>query len=254
MLSISIRVQSPSGSLESLQLPADCTVANLFEVIAKNFKLPLDTFDLLWGYPPTVCSLPGDFLISNRLSANERIKVQLSDKRGKQAYSDPSTTPSTKNKGLKSKSQAQKPSPKSSGIKSSSRKSSSSLNTPQSTTFGAQIMTLTGKLHSNTSSRNHSISSSARIRKTRTSRVKGESTDICEALVSAVSSGSGSGRDKALRSVFRKAVAHQYDDVKAVARLAASYAGRYEFVEIMDSRMLGTGACTKMKVILSYLL
>lgn len=71
--------------------------------------------------------------------------------------------------------------------------------------------------------------------------------DICSALMSAAEGGAG-GRSKALRSVFRSAVAHQYNDSLAVSRLRAVFAGRYSFEESLDIRVLGTGASTKMNV------
>ncbi len=72
-------------------------------------------------------------------------------------------------------------------------------------------------------------------------------TDISVHLMEAVTGGTGR-RNKVLRDVFRKAVEHQYNSTKALARLNAVYSGNYRIEENSNVRVLGSGAVKQIDV------
>lgn len=76
-------------------------------------------------------------------------------------------------------------------------------------------------------------SSQQRRHRLRAADQAGSTEDIATHLVEAVSGGKGT-RNKVLRSVFRKAVEHEYDAVQAVARMQAVYSGQYSFENVQS--------------------
>ena len=264
-MSVSLRVKNASGTTLSIDVDLDGSVGNLKQKIAEAFKI-LTPFNILTGYPPTICSLPDDTLIQGNFTANEILRTHCTEL----ANSEPAKPAAQKKSARLSKKPATITSNSSSSnsgsgriFTSSSSSSSSSSNSNKCTTpsFGGRIMTLSGPARMKSpSSSVASARSNSRLpvtiatRKPRRSigvRNKQSSgdgkEDICSALMSAAEGGAG-GRSKALRSVFRSAVAHQYDDSLAVSRLRAAFAGRYSFEESLDNRVLGTGVSSKMNV------
>ena len=256
-------MKNASGTTLSIDVDLDESVGNLKQKIAEAFKI-LTPFNILTGYPPTICSLPDDTLIQGNFTANEILRMHSTVL----ANSEPAKPDVQKKSARLSKKPATITSNSSSSSNSGSGRivtssSSSSSNSNKCTTpsFGGRIMTLSGPARMKSpSSSVASARSNSRLpvtiatRKPRRSigvRNKQSSgdgkEDICSALMSAAEGGAG-GRSKALRSVFRSAVAHQYDDSLAVSRLRAAFAGRYSFEESLDNRVLGTGVSSKMNV------
>ena len=127
-------------------------------------------------------------------------------------------------------------------------------NSQQTNTFGARVMTLSGPVSSNNKKRGSSSSSSSSRKRSR--KGDGEASGaaagdpysgITDAMLAAVAGGS-SGQDKELRSVFRNAVANQYKSTQDVARLAATFSGKYTIEDCQESRILASGVCAKMNV------
>lgn len=262
-MSVSLRVKNASGTTLSIDVDLDESVGNLKQKIAEAFKI-LTSFNILTGYPPTICSLPDDALIQGNFTANEILRMHCTEL----ANSEPAKPDVQKKSARLSKKPATITSNSSNSgsgriVKSSSSSCSSSSNSNKCTTpsFGGRIMTLSGPARMKSpSSSVASARSNSRLPVTIATRKPRRSVgvrnkqssgdgkeDICSALMSAAEGGAG-GRSKALRSVFRSAVAHQYDDSLAVSRLRAAFAGRYSFEESLDNRVLGTGASSKMNV------
>ena len=271
-MSISLRVKDTSGFTLTIDVALDGSVSSLREKIAVAFKI-LFPYKILTGYPPTICSLPDDAPIQDNFTSNELLRIHCTElacseeakpdvlKKSARLSKKPATT---KTPAITSSSNS---SSSSSGwnvtSSSSSSSSSSSNNRSKCTTpsFGGRIMTLSGRatMKSPSSSiasnkNNPRPRASTAMRKPRSSasaRSKESSgdgkEDICSALMSAAEGGAG-GRSKALRSVFRSAVAYQYNDSLGVSRLRAAFAGRYTFEESLDIRVLGSGASSKMTV------
>ena len=245
--SATIRVKGLLGVSLSIDILLSGTVGDLKKIIADRFKL-YDGFDILWGYPPTLCNLPDDATVRGSIAANDCIRVQRLEHRDHQAEGLAANKSNTR------KVKASTPSKtiqKSSGVSSSGIKVAA---------FGSRIMSLTGAVTTSSPSlrqqkRRVSPFQPNIITSTKRKRVGSKNgatsgdgkEDICSALMSAADGGAG-GRSKALRSVFRNAVLYQYNDSLAVGRLRAAFAGRYTFEECIDARVLGTGASTKMNV------
>jgi hypothetical protein len=258
-MSVSLRVKNSSGATLSIDVDLDGSVGNLKKKIAEAFKV-LIPFNILTGYPPTICSLSDDALIQGNFTANEVLRIQctelVSSEQEIPAVQKKSSRPSKKPAAVTSSSSNDR-------IVMNSGSSSSSNNNNKCTTpsFGSRIMTLSGPARtkspsSSVASKRNNLGPPVTIATRKPRRSAGirskESSgdgkeDICSALMSAAEGGVG-GRSKALRSVFRSAVAHQYDDSLAVSRLRAAFAGRYSFEESLDIRVLGTGASSKMNV------
>jgi hypothetical protein len=261
-MSVSLRVKNSSGTTLSIDVDLDGSVGNLKKKIAEAFKV-LIPFNILTGYPPTICGLSDDALIQGNFTANEILRIQctelVSSEQAKPAVQKKSSRPSKKPAAVTSSSSSNGRIVTNSGSSSSS--SSNSSNKCTTPSFGSRIMTLSGPARTKSPSSSVAIKRNnlgppvtIATRKPRRSvgiRSKESSgdgkEDICSALMSAAEGGAG-GRSKALRSVFRSAVAHQYDDSLAVSRLRAAFAGRYSFEESLDIRVLGTGASSKMNV------
>ena len=237
---MNFRVQGPKGNQETIPLDGGNTIGDLYDAVANSFDLHDISFDLLWGYPPQLCSLDPEALLSGSINPNERIKVQLADQRGQQAQG---TSPMTTSKKRGSKKKA------SPGGGAGAAFSSSQENN----TFGARVMTLSGPASSNNKKRGSSSSSSSRKRaRNGGSESSGAAagdpySGITDALMAAAAGGS-SGQDKELRSVFRNAVANQYKSTQDVARLASTFSGKYTIEDCQESRILASGVCTQMKV------
>ena len=240
---MNFRVQGPKGNQETIPQDGGDTVGDLYDAVSNSFDLHDVSFDLLWGYPPQLCSLDPEVLLLGSINPNERIKVQLADQRGQQAQG---TSPMTTSKKRGSKKKA------SPGGGAGAAMSSSQ----PSNTFGARVMTLSGPASSNHKKRGSSSSSSSRKRARKSSGGDGESSGaaagdpysgITDAMMAAVAGGS-SGQDKELRNVFRNAVGNQYKSTQDVARLAATFSGKYTIEDCQESRILASGLCAKMKV------
>jgi hypothetical protein len=244
---LTIRVKDTKGGTQSLQVASDATIGYLRRAISECFQLT-ENFDIVWGYPPSICFLPDDTPLGGNMKSNDSIRIQLMVNRGQQAEG----IASTKKKPAGKKIKADRPT-------SSSSSGSTPTNNKNKVAFGARVMTLAGPSNINNSSSAASrkrpaprstFSGSRQKKSARGSKEKSSGNgmdDICSALMSA-SEGGASGRDKALRAVYRKAVAYQYNASIAVARLGAAFAGRYTFNEASDSRVLGSGVSTKMTV------
>ena len=233
------RVRDSSGVSASVNVLLQESIGGLRVKIAEAFDF-LEDFDILLGYPPSVCKLPHDTPIMGNISPNDCIRILRCER-----------SDTVKN------SKATSSSPKSS-IPAISSRSNSSNN--RAVGFRARIMTFTGAIvpPSPAVGRNKKraanfITTTAVSKKQKKVIGKKEATsgdgleDICGALMTAADGGAG-GCSKALRSVFRKAVAHQYNDSLAVARLRAAFAGRFSFDENLSIRVLGSGLSTEMNV------
>lgn len=237
---INIRVKDTSNVLKIITIPVDSTIGDLRTEIACQFNI-LQIFDLLWGYPPSICNLSDTTTIDGNITKNDNVRVQLSDQRGQ--AEGVGTGLLGKGKGGNKK------------AKSPSSSSSSSSNNTNNPGFGSRIATLSspsGRSRGKKRQPRPISGQPARQRRRVIDNSDVESSgdgqqDIMSALMSAAEGGGG-GRDKALRSVFRAAVHYQYDSSTAVARLSASYAGRYTFEPCENSRVLTSGESTKMKV------
>ena len=245
-MSIPIRVKDASGATMAMIVYSNTTIGSLRKEIADMFKIEY-AFDILWGYPPTVCCLTDDALIGANVASNDILRIR------KVVEENP--IPVSVAKSSQSSAKVRKATPKKapgSGIKASSSVTSGRGN---SLTFGGRIATLAGSGPARGKVRSvGQMSTSLAKRRPRASanskkkeRTGDGTEDICSALMSAADGGSG-GRSKALRSVFRNAVAHQYNDSTAIARLRAVFAGRYAFQPSLESRILNSGVSTKMTV------
>jgi hypothetical protein len=223
---INIRVKDTTGKLISIVLDSNAAVKDLRQAIADGFDLKVK-FDMVWGYPPIVCNLQDDEKVN--MQQNELIRVQLISDRGQQAEG---VGGMNRNNSTKTKAKSTSTSKISTTKSSSSSSSSSSSN---KLTFGGRVATLSGSNSSASQTKKRTPQSSAfgSAKRPRKSAIKNKEEssgdgvgDICTALMAAAEGGTG-GRDKALRSVFRRAVTYQYSNSLAVARLGAAFAGRY---------------------------
>ena len=247
-MSIPIRVKDASGVTMSMIVYADTTIGALRKEIADLFKINY-AFDVLCGYPPTVCDLPDDALLGATVASNDILRIR-------KIVSECETPVAVaKSSQSSAKAKAKKTTPKKALGSSVNASSSVTSGRGNSLTFGSRIATLAGPVPARGKVRSiGQISTAVAKRRPRASAASkkegrtGDGTeDICSALMSAADGGSG-GRSKALRSVFRNAVAHQYNDSTAIARLRAVFAGRYTFQPSLDSRILNSGVSTKMTV------
>ena len=250
---MNFRITGPTGTAATIQMKPTDTVGDLYDSVAISFDLVETSFDLLFGYPPQLCSLDPDIPLQGAtISPNERIKVQLADQRGQQAEGKGQMTTSKKRGSKK---------------KAASSSSSSSASGAVGSPFGARVMTLSGPVSSSggPSNKRRAASSSRPRKRSRGSAAGAGGEDAADtgagvavsegdryaeltnALMSATSGG-GSGQDQALRDVFRNAVAHQYKSSQDVARLAATFAGQYTLEDCQEVRVLQSGQCSKMRV------
>jgi hypothetical protein len=208
---LTLRIVSPEGKKVILNVNSNITFSILkqkcCEILSLNYNLLEPSFDLLWGFPPTnqqeINNLNDDRLIHDYIKHNESLKIQLKESIGKQAQGE------SYNKKTKSDVKYEK----------QKNKTNTSPIISNKPAFGARIATI------------HRTIERKRVRekttRKRVNKTKGSSEqDICEHLISAVSVGSTGTRNKMLKKVFRDAVSHQYDDVKSVVRLEATYSGK----------------------------
>ena len=245
-MSIPIRVKDASGVTMSMLVDADKTIGALRKEIADIFKIDY-AFDILWGYPPAVCDLSDDALLGTTIASNDILRIRK--------IVGECEVPVAVAKSSKSSAKVKKTTPKKAA--GSNIKQSPSMSNGRGTalTFGSRIATLAGPVPVRGRARSAGqISTSVTQRRPRASasskkkeRTGDGAEDICSALMSAADGGTG-GRSKALRSVFRNAVAHQYNDSTAIARLRAVFAGRYTFEPSLENRVLNSGVSTKMTV------
>ena len=233
-----IRVRDSSGVSASIKVLLTGSIGDLRVNIVEAFDY-LEDFDILLGYPPSVCKLPHDSPITGNISPNDCIRIQRHEL-------------STAMKISKAVSSSSK-----SSIPAIASRSNSSYN--RAVGFGARIMTFTGAIVpplptvGRNKKRVGNLVTTAVPKKQKKSIGKkvaksGDGVeDICSALITAADGGAG-GCSKALRSVFRKAVMHQYNDSLAVGRLRAAFAGRFSFTENLSIRVLGSGLSTEMDV------
>lgn len=256
---MNFRITGPAGTAATIMMKSTDTVGDLYDSVGTSFGLLETSFDLLFGYPPQLCSLDPDIPLEGAISPNERIKVQLGDLRGQQAEGKGQMTTSKK-RGSKKKT-ASSSSPSLSSSASASSSSSGAAGSP----FGARVMSLSGPISSSGgASKKRRAASSSRSRKRSNNTASGGGdddaagagvatsegdryADLTDALLSATAGGA-SGQDKSLRDVFRKAVEHQYKSSQDVARLAATFAGQYKFEDCQQARVLQSGQCLKMRV------
>lgn len=250
---VTIRVRDSSGVSTSVNILLTGTIGEVKKKISESLHLH-ESFDILLGYPPSICKLPDDAPAMGSITPNDCIRIQRHELLAAPGSSKACAKPTKKTKGPSIAS-------RSSAICTNFRGSTSTASgSHRAVAFGARKMTLSGAVTSQSSTFGQKkrlaqilTNSTSTVKKQRRSSGKsiaatgdGEE-DICGALMSAADGGAG-GRNKALRSVFRKAVVHQYNDSLAVARLRAAFAGRFSFSINLDIRVLGSGASTKMDV------
>lgn len=267
-MSTTIRVRSSEGATVRVEFLPNETIGDLKNKITSAFKIDFP-YQILFGYPPAACNLPDDALIQLHISANDSLRVHrlpplegtevIPVKGKKQIRSSKKATPVKSSPGSKNSVGATNSGSQVSSSSSSSSSYSRSTDKNNKPTFGSRIQTLSGPIAttsqkiSNTARRLVPFSSASKQKiPRRRAGAKNVSSgdgkeDICSALMSAAEGGSG-GRSKALRSVFRSAVAHQYDDSCAIARLRAAFAGTFTIEQCQNDRILGTGASSKISV------
>lgn len=179
-----------------MKVDASMSFAQLVEHIASQLKLEGQEIELLVGFPPAVLALDDEEPIENHLKNNESIRVQLKALSGTQKQGKPKVK----------RAPAPAPAP-----------------APERRTG---IVTLHSTSASSSSGTRRS-SASRRIRVSAGDAAHNEE-DIADHLISAASGGTGK-RNKTLRTVFRRAVEHQYEAAKALARLRAALGQSYAF-------------------------
>ena len=264
-MSNTLRVRSSEGETVRIEfLPAE-TIGILKKKITAAFKINYQ-YQIFSGYPPVVCELSDDALIHGNIATNDCLRIhRLSKPEGievvpvrgkKQPRSAIKIASANSSSGIKDSVGATSSSSRASSSSSSSSRLPDKNYKP---TFGSRIQTLSGPITTTSPKISHgsrrlvpfSSTSKPKIPRRRVGAKNvtsgGGEGDICSALMSAAEGGSG-GRSKALRSVFRRAVAHQYDDSCAIARLRSAFAGTYTIEQCQNDRILGTGASSKISV------
>lgn len=199
------------NSTKSLSVSNEINFKQLKNVIVEAFHeqsfKPMD-FDVLFGFPPEVCTLSDEDPICPTLTTGLTLRISI-----KSAIS-PSSSSShiPPNDAIRKRKVLSKvPS-----VVVGTKNQVSVLRTLDSSTKSFSVI---GKSAS-TPIKNRS----PRVRKLKVSDCASSENDIIEHLIEAVNGGKGS-RNKILRKVFRSAVSNQYNTTKAVARLSSLYAG-----------------------------
>ena len=256
---LNLRVLSPNGIKSSIIVSSSECLGELKRLCCESCKIPnSDAVDLLWGFPPRIINLNDNDILNNNIENNETIRVQLKENSGlKQAQ-----TPIAKGKKKKE-------------VTSNNNNSSSSSSSSSSSTFGARIASISNgkvvlekrpsdntsknsnkrqktnesywnKLINKTMKEDNSSNGGKRVKKTVRSSA-GSEGDITEHLVAAAT-GDVSTRSKNFRKTFKHAMELNYAWTLSVQRLASLYSGHYTIEESQNSRVLGSGDSTVLKI------
>ncbi|KAJ1416691.1 hypothetical protein B484DRAFT_401087 [Ochromonadaceae sp. CCMP2298] len=224
-MSLNLKARGPGGVAASLRVSVDSTFAELVELLLREMKLT-GPIDILHGFPPAVVDEPANRPIGEFLSNNEGLRVQLKSSSGQQAQA---TTPLRKAKAAKpaSASSEQK------GVRG----------------FGAVIAGVHGPVTAKKRAVGAGVGGSGPVKRRRvSSKDKASSeSDLADILMKAVNGGHGTG-DKIFRQVFRGAMAHEYDNQKAMSRLNALLSGRYTIKASTTAHYAGTGDSSQLDV------
>lgn len=204
-----LKVVSPD-STKSLSVSNEINFKQLKGVIVESFQdqsIKEEDFDILYGFPPEVCTLSDDQLICPTLNSGMTLRMVIKTSTCTSSLSTSSQVPLNN---------------------VHKRKASKTTDTLQGTKKQISILR-----NLDASSKTFSVSvksaptpikNKPRVRKMKSSDHASSENDIIEHLIEALNGGKGN-RNKILRKAFRNAVSLQYNSSKAVARLSSLYAG-----------------------------
>ena len=253
---LNLRVISPKGIKSSLTISPSSSIYDLRIKICEIFDVrDVSSIVMLYKFPPQVLELEDNVILTNNIENNETIRLQLKENSQVQMQGSP---PKSTSKGKKK-------------VTNQNETKSHSFG------FGARIASLEdGKIVHEKRQIDNAINDKKkkqkpsgnywdklvqnalkdseaadnrvkpRVRVTRGSSASNEG-DISEHLIAAAS-GEMNTRGKNFRKAFKIAVDIHYAWTLSVQRLGALYSGHYSIEECENTRILGSGASTTLKI------
>jgi len=242
---LNLRILSPKGIKSSLQISSSSSIYDLRSACCGIFDInDVSSIIMLYKFPPEVVALSDDTTLTSNIENNETIRLQLKENSQVQMQGNPS--------------------PKSSTSKGKKKVTNQNETETHSFGFGARLASIADgkivhekrKIDSSNNDKKKKQKSSDNywdklVQKPRVRASRGKSAsnegDISEHLIAAAS-GEMNTRGKSFRKAFKTAIEYHYQWSLSVQRLGSLYSGHYSIEECENSRVLGSGASTTLKI------
>ncbi len=238
---LTVRIRNGSNTF-ILTIQADATFGKLKGIIKEQDETIADGFKLSTGFPPKMLDAEDSLPIADSIGNNVSVRIHPAEEVTTSIVQGMSPPPRAK----------------SATVASTSAKAYGSTG---GSGWGGRVATLHDKGGKSQNKKASVAAPGRRSKKRSIFECGSDETDISTALISAVDgsgSGSGGGKSRFLRSVYRRAVDLQYSSTKAIARVESLHCNNFTFMPdntpssssscCSVGRVLASGAPAKMTV------